>query len=324
MHPRGPGWARGRRRAPARRRGRFRQRADQPPEEGVGEGLADVGVDVAGQQRGDDHQQREQERAAGGHAEPETEARALDARQLRAGEVERGEGGNEREQPGRDPARALEDVEQRVVLEPGEDELDHLPERLLDIAGVGAEEADQRRVGQRREHEADHEHDRERPDPDDAGGDDRRRLPQLPELPDELGLGGRAGPRGGRFRSRAARLRAPARIAARAPVRSARAPARPPGARAPRGAALQRAVQAPPVAAPERGAPQFGQKRARSSSRWPHWSQNAIPAGSLAGPSAGRRSGRASVRQRQSQGSADRRRNGVVCRAPAEGESQHA
>ena len=80
---------------------------------------------------------------------------------------------------------------------PREDELDHLPERLLDIAGVGAEEADQRRVGQRREHEADQEHDRERPDPDDPGGDDRGRLPQLPELADELGLRGRTGPGGG-------------------------------------------------------------------------------------------------------------------------------
>ena len=124
----------------------------------------------------------------------------MQARQLRAGQVERGEGGDEREQPGRDPARALEDVEQRVVLEPREDELDHLPERLLDIAGVGAEEADQRGVGQRREDEADHEHDRERPDPDDPGGDDRGRLPQLPELADELGLGGRTGPGGGGFR----------------------------------------------------------------------------------------------------------------------------
>src|SRR5215207_3026878 len=65
-------------------------------------------------------------------------------RQLRPGEVQRGDRGDEREQPGRDPARVAEGVEQRVVLEPGEDELHHLPEGLLDVAGVNAEEADQR------------------------------------------------------------------------------------------------------------------------------------------------------------------------------------
>ena len=104
------------------------------------------------------------ERAAGGDAEPQAEARALEAAELRPGEVERGERRHEREQPGRDPAGVAEGVEQRVVLEAREHELDHLPERLLDVAGVGAEEADQRGVGQRGEDEAGDEDDRERPD----------------------------------------------------------------------------------------------------------------------------------------------------------------
>ena len=94
---------------------------------------------------------------------------------------------------GRDAAGAAEDVEQRVVLEPREHELDHLPERFLDVAGVSAEEADQRGVGQGGEQEADDEDDRERAGPDDAGGDDRGRLPELPELADELRLGGGGG-----------------------------------------------------------------------------------------------------------------------------------
>ena len=141
-------------------------------------------------------------RAAGGDAEPQPEARALQPRELRPREVQRGERGDEREQPGRDPARAAEDVEQRVVLEAREDELDHLPERLLDIAGVGAEEADQRGVGQRREDEAGDEDDRERADPMTAGRDDRRRLPELPELADELGLRGGGAGRGTRRRVR--------------------------------------------------------------------------------------------------------------------------
>ena len=38
------------------------------------------------------------------------------------------------------------------------------------------------------------------------------------------------------------------------------------------------AVSSVTVDAPDLGAPQLGQNRARSSSRWPHWSQNAIPA----------------------------------------------
>ena len=128
-------------------------------------------------------------RAAGGDAEPHAEAGALQAAELRAGEEERGERGDEREQAGRDPARVAEGVEQRVVLEAREDELHHLPERLLDVAGVDAEEADQRGVGQRGEHEAGDEDDRERADADDPGGDDGRCLPELPELADELGLG---------------------------------------------------------------------------------------------------------------------------------------
>ena len=61
------------------------QRADQPPQQRVAEGLADVGVDVAGQQRGDDHQEREEEGAAGGDAEPQPEARALEARRAARG-----------------------------------------------------------------------------------------------------------------------------------------------------------------------------------------------------------------------------------------------
>ena len=162
------------------------ERADQRPQQPVAERLADRGVDVAGQQRRDDHEEREQQRADARYAEPQAEARALEPGELRPGEVERGERGHEREEARRDAAGAAEDLEQRVVLEAREHKLHHLPERLLEVAGVGAEEADQRCVRQRGEDEAGEEHDREGPEPDHPGGDDSRRLPELPELAHEL------------------------------------------------------------------------------------------------------------------------------------------
>ena len=142
------------------------------------------------QQRRDDHEEGEQEGAADGDRQPHGERGAPQPPELRARQVEGSEGRDEGEQPGRDPARVPEGVEQRVVLEAGEHELGHLAARLLHVARVGAEEADQRRVGQRGEHEPGDEHDRERPDADHARGDDGGRLAELAELVDELRLGG--------------------------------------------------------------------------------------------------------------------------------------
>ena len=196
------------------------------------------------------------------------------------------------------------------------------PARLLQVARVGAEEADQRRVGQRGEHEAGDGHDDERPDPDDRGRDDGRRLPELAELVDELGLRG-AERRGARPGSAGLRLHGrgwPARGGSRG-LRSAGGSERLRPARRGSGARRRRRLgsgsgsgrqapapapagtAAPPVAegrrvpaarcrgrrrVATRGAPQFGQNRARSSSWLPHWSQNAIPAGRLVrGPAGG-------------------------------------
>ncbi len=253
--------------------------------------------------------------------------------ELRPREVQRGQHRHEREQAGGDAARVAEGLEQRVVLESGEDELHHLPERLLDVACVRAEEADQAGVGQRGEDEPGHEHHRERPEADDRGGDRGRRLTQRPELPDELGLGA-AGAGPARVPARARRAGERARREAPRPragsgcwgsVGGGRRPAalRPRGSRRGfwagpfprrrllaggsstarsgwlwrrfrRGRRGLRRASRPAArwvrsAAAARGAPQFGQKRARSSSLLPHWSQNAIP-----GPQTSRVSGAAS------------------------------
>ena len=84
---------------------------------------------------------------------------------------------------------------------PAEHELHHLAARLLHVAGVRAEEPDQRRVGQRREHEPGDEHHDERPRPDHPRRDDGRRLPELAELVDELRLRGSGAAARGLLRS---------------------------------------------------------------------------------------------------------------------------
>ena len=291
-------------------RERARDRTEHAPQQRVAEDLAGVRVDVAGQQRGDEHEQREHQAPGRRPGEPRPERQRVQPRALVAREHERGGDGHEREDERRHPVGLAEDVEERVVLEAGQHELAHLAERLLEVGRVVAQEADQRAVGQRREHQGHREADAERP-----GADDPRRRPPA----------GCAG-------ARRARRRAPPRAAAPAkappgaaaprlpptpvaePPPRALPPAAPPP-RVPPPASPRAAVPPPPVPArgflrnrlcdarvpqkraaaavgasgvggaawrraarhsAQRGAPQFGQNRARSESLWPHWSQNAI------------------------------------------------